>query len=132
MKRIVFALSMLACATHIAAQDISYYTPGSDEGIVYFLPKTALEVNIIATHITYQPGELCQYANQYLRMNNIKFPTGNALGIKRIEVRSAGVPRLYQSLHHQAERQKCHEQRGTDQQRTYQSHQYNGTRHTKS
>lgn len=92
MKRIVFALSMLACATHIAAQDISYYTPGSDEGIVYFLPKTALEVNIIATHITYQPGELCQYANQYLRMNNISSQPETHWEIKRIEVRSAGVP----------------------------------------
>ena len=58
MKRIVFALSMLECATHIAAQDISYYTPGSDEGIVYFLPKTALEVNIIA-HTLHTSLENC-------------------------------------------------------------------------
>lgn len=92
MKRIFFAISLLACATHIAAQDINYYTPGNDEGIVYFLPKTMLEVNVIATRITYQPGELCQYANQYLRINNVSPEPEIYWEIKQIEVRSAGVP----------------------------------------
>ena len=80
MKRIVFALSMLACATHIAAQDISYYTPGSDEGIVYFLPKTALEVNYHC-HTHYIPAwrtvPICQ---PIPADEQHKFPTGNALG----------------------------------------------------
>ena len=92
MKRIVFALSLLACTVDLAAQDISYYTPQSDEGIVYFLPKTALEVNVIATRVTYQPGELYQYANQYLRINNVSPQPETHWEIKQIEVRSAGVP----------------------------------------
>lgn len=54
MNRTIIALGLLACSTHIAAQDVNIYTPGTDEGIVYFLPKTALEVNIIATRISYQ------------------------------------------------------------------------------
>ena len=92
MKKNVFALSLLACTAPIAAQDISPYLPGEDEGIVYFLPKTMLEVNVTATRITYHPGELCQYANQYLRMNNVSPEPETYWEIKQIEVRSAGVP----------------------------------------
>lgn len=92
MKKNVFALSLLACTAPIAAQDISPYLPGEDEGIVYFLPKTMLEVNVIATRVTYHPGELCQYANQYLRMNNVSPEPETYWEIKQIEVRSAGVP----------------------------------------
>ena len=86
MKKSVFALSLLACTAHLAAQDISPYLPGEDEGIVYFLPKTMLEVNVIATRITYHPGELCQYANQYLRMNNVSAEPETYWEIKQIEV----------------------------------------------
>lgn len=92
MKKNVFALSLLACTAPIAAQDISPYLPGEDEGIVYFLPKTMLEVNVIATRVMYHPGELCQYANQYLRMNNVSPEPETYWEIKQIEVRSAGVP----------------------------------------
>ena len=92
MNRTIIALGLLACSTHIAAQDVNIYTPGSDEGIVYFLPKTTLEVNIIATRINYQPGELCQYANRYLRMNNVNPQPETYWEIKQIDVRSAGVP----------------------------------------
>lgn len=56
------------------------------------LPKTALEVNIIATRISYQPGELCQYANRYLRMNNVNPQPETYWEIKQIDVRSIGVP----------------------------------------
>ena len=92
MNKTVFALSMLACTAPVAAQDISAYMPGEGEGIVYFLPKTTLKVNIIATRISYKPGDLCQYANQYLRMNNVSPEPETYWEIKRVEVCSAGVP----------------------------------------
>ena len=41
------------------------------EGVVYYLPKTEIELEVVATKVTYTPGELCQYANRYLRMSNI-------------------------------------------------------------
>ena len=44
MKKGIIALGLMA-STFAAAQDI--YKPGKGEGIVYFLPKTALQVNII-------------------------------------------------------------------------------------
>ena len=49
-------------------------------------------MNIIATRINYQPGELCQYANRYLRMNNVNPQPETYWQIKQIDVRSAGVP----------------------------------------
>ncbi|MBO5079565.1 MAG: DUF4831 family protein, partial [Bacteroidaceae bacterium] len=59
----------LLTAWNLQAQDIAHYTPGTmDEGVVYYLPKTQLEIKVTATKVTYTPGELCQYANRYLRM----------------------------------------------------------------
>lgn len=90
-KRIIMALALMA-ATTVKAQDINYYTPGENEGIAYFLPKTAIEVNVIATKVKYTPGDFCQYANRYLRMSNVSSEPQTYWEIKKIDVRSAGVP----------------------------------------
>ena len=92
MKKLLFALGFLFLLPTANAQDISRYTPGSDEGVVYFLPKTALDVNIIATKVTYQPGDFCQYANRYMRMNDINPNAETYWEIKQIDVRSVGIP----------------------------------------
>ena len=89
MKKGIIALGLMA-STFAAAQDI--YKPGEGEGIVYFLPKTALQVNIIATKVTQQPGEFCQYANRYLRLNDVSSQPSVHWEIKQIDVRSIGVP----------------------------------------
>ena len=89
MKKGIIALGLMA-STFAAAQDI--YKPGKGEGIVYFLPKTALQVNIIATKVTQQPGEFCQYANRYLRLNDVSSQPSVHWEIKQIDVRSIGVP----------------------------------------
>ena len=38
------------------------------EGVVYYLPKTEIELQVIATKVVYTPGEFCQYADRYLRL----------------------------------------------------------------
>ena len=91
MKKGLIALGLLAC-TAASAQDVSAYTPASDEGIVYFLPKTVLQVNLIATKVTYQPGDLCQYANRYLRLSNVTSQPETHWELKTIDVRSVGIP----------------------------------------
>lgn len=90
MKKGIIALGLLLASTAAYAQES--YTPGKGEGIAYFLPKTALEVRVIATKVTYQPGEFCQYANRYLRLNNITAQPETHWEIKKIEVCSVGVP----------------------------------------
>ena len=90
-KNGLIAIALLSTAP-ICAQDVSYYTPGEDEGIAYFLPKTMLEVNVIATKVTYKPGDFCQYANRYLRINDVTSQPESYWEIKNIDVLSAGVP----------------------------------------
>ena len=90
MKKGIIALSLLAATAATYAQDP--YIPGKGEGIAYFLPKTALEVRVIATKVTYQPGEFCQYANRFLRLNNVTAQPETYWKIKQIEVCSVGVP----------------------------------------
>lgn len=72
MKRGLIIAASILTSLSSAAQDFSKYTPGTmGEGVVYYLPKTEIELEVVATKVTYTPGELCQYANRYLRMTNI-------------------------------------------------------------
>lgn len=89
MKKAIVALALLASAG-IHAQD--YYTPGEGEGIVYFLPKTQIAVDIIATRVDFKPGEFGLYANRYLRLNNVHTQPETHWEIKDIKVRTVGVP----------------------------------------
>lgn len=92
-KKGIMALALAAaCTLGTKAQNIDYYTPGEGEGIAYFLPKTAVEINVIATRIKYTPGDFCQYANRYLRVNDVTSEPSTSWEIKRIEVSTAGVP----------------------------------------
>lgn len=92
MNKTLITLGILAGSASLAAQDINPYVPGAGEGIVYFLPKTRLEVNVIATRTDYHPGDLCQYANRFLRVSNVSPKAETNWEIKKIEVRSIGVP----------------------------------------
>lgn len=87
----LLAIALLTTAP-VFAQESNPYMPGEDEGIVYFLPKTVLEVNVIATKVTYTPGDFCQYANRYLRINDVTSKKGTRWEIKQMDVRGAGVP----------------------------------------
>ena len=83
----------LLTAWNLKAQDVAHYTPGTlDEGIVYYLPKTQLEIKVTATKVTYTPGELCQYANRYLRMQGISAQPIEHWELHSIEVNPIGVP----------------------------------------
>ena len=91
MKKIIASIVLMSCLT-VQAQEIGNYIPGEGEGIAFFLPKTALEVNVIATKVVCQPGDFCQYANRYLRLNNVRAEQETYWEIKQVDVRSIGVP----------------------------------------
>ena len=57
----------------LSAQTVSsFYQPGvTAEGAVYFLPKTAVRVTVEVEKTTYTPGDLCQYAERYLRLRDV-------------------------------------------------------------
>ena len=92
LKKGIFLLSLIATC-NAYAQDVAPYTPGTlSEGIVYYLPKTELEIKIVATQINYHPGELCQYAERYLRLQNISSQPSTHWEIKSIIVTPIGSP----------------------------------------
>ena len=91
MKKGIIALGLLAS---LSAYSQESYVPQAGEGIVYFLPKTKVAVDIIATKVNYQPGEFSLYASRYLRLNNISSQPESHWEIKDIQVRLVGVPTL--------------------------------------
>ena len=92
-KKGIITMAFIATSVLAAnAQNSEFYAPGEGEGIAYFLPKTAIEVNIIATKVQYTPGDFCQYANRYLRINHVTSEPSTSWEIKKIEVRTVGVP----------------------------------------
>lgn len=89
MRKAIIALALLASAGTYAQ---NHYTPGEGEGIVYFLPKTQIMVDIIATRVDFRPGEFGLYANRYLKLNNVRTEPETHWEIKDIKVRAIGVP----------------------------------------
>ncbi len=92
-KGIIIATIGLLATVGSTAQDISTYTPGlTEEGVVYYLPKTEITLQVSATHVTYTPGEFCQYADRYLRLKNISAEPKEYWEINGIRVEAVGVP----------------------------------------
>ena len=68
---ILFTLNF-SLFTSTAQTSSSPYQPGiTSEGMVYFLPKTAVRVVIQVEKTTYTPGEFCKYADRYLRLKDV-------------------------------------------------------------
>jgi hypothetical protein len=83
----------LFAACGVSAQNVNPYAPNAmEEGVVYYLPKTQIEVKATVTKVTYTPGELCQYANRYLRINDISSTPNEYWEIKSVEVNTIGIP----------------------------------------
>ena len=92
MRKHLFLILGLLLHSGIYAEDVTTYTPGADEGIVYFLPKTGIEVNAIVTKEVYTPGEFCQYAKRYLRLNDIETKAKTSWALKAVEVKAIAIP----------------------------------------
>ena len=92
IKKGLLAIGLLASLT-CQAQDVNPYTPGTlEEGVVYYLPKTQIEVKVTVTQTNYTPGKLCQHANQYLKLQNISVNSSEHWEIKSFQVTPIGVP----------------------------------------
>lgn len=64
-----FLLSFLPLSAQTA---ISAYQPGvTSEGVVYFLPKTAIKITVQVEKVAYTPGDFCKYAERYLRIKDV-------------------------------------------------------------
>ena len=77
MKRLLIVLSFISCLLSLnEAQAQVVSTPmkagRTAEGVVYFLPKTAIRFNLLIEKKTYTPGEYAKYAEKYLGMTGIE------------------------------------------------------------
>ena len=92
IKKGLIAIGLLT-STATYAQDFSQYTPGTlAEGVIYYLPKTQFEIKVKATKVTYTPGELCQYANRYLRLQNVSSQPNEYWELQSVQLQTIGVP----------------------------------------
>ena len=92
IKKGLIAIGLLA-STAAYAQDFSQYTPGTlAEGVIYYLPKTHFEIKVKATKVTHTPGELCQYANRYLRLQNVSSQPSEYWELQSVQLQAIGVP----------------------------------------
>jgi hypothetical protein len=91
-KQIIMAMGAML-SLPLAAQDVADYRPGeTTEGVVYYLPKTALELELTVVERVYTPGELCQFANRYLHLTDVADEAGTTYELQQVKVHSVGVP----------------------------------------
>lgn len=73
MKRLLLGFAFITCQLSVVSAQTatSAYIPGvTPEGAIYLLPKTGIKVTIQIEKTTYAPGELCKYAERYLRIKD--------------------------------------------------------------
>ena len=86
--------------TTLSAQVSSYSAVGvTGEGAVYCLPKLAIDVTVNARKVTYTPGELCKYADRYLRLTGISDEPEEHWEITSVGMSYAPVPDAAKCYH---------------------------------
>ena len=93
MRKLFFMLiSMALCGTTNAQTQLTEYQPGvTPEGAVYFLPKTAIRINLLVEKTTYKPGDFSAYAQRYMRLNNVSQEPNTQYRIINIKLMPVGV-----------------------------------------
>lgn len=92
-------LLLLFCTPLHAQTQVSKYRPGlTPEGIVYYLPKTALRISVLTERTTFTAGELARYADRYLRLNDVgmeSFVTHRVVGLTVTPIGVADTSKCY-------------------------------------
>jgi len=82
----------LSALASLAQTDITPYTPGlTEEGAIYFLPKTAVRITVQIEQTTYTPGEFCKYADRYLRLKDVSTMPSTSYCITAIRQEASSV-----------------------------------------
>lgn len=93
-RRLLIILSFVIChlSFSVAQTALTDYKPGlTTDGAIYFLPKTAVRLNIMIEKTTYTPGDFCRYAQRYLRLVDVPQEASTAYRIIGIEQQALGV-----------------------------------------
>lgn len=94
MKKIfVFFLGCFCTLLLKAQTEVTPYQPGiTENGITYFLPRTAFHIVLTMTRTSYKPGRLAAYAEVYLRQNNVVREAYDEWTIQNIRIEPYGTP----------------------------------------
>ena len=93
-KRIIqlAGLLLLTTGTYAQTEVTAGVMRGKDYGVTYLLPKTELQLTIVATKHTYTPGEFCKYAEQFLKLTGISPLSREYWTLDKIQTSTIGVP----------------------------------------
>lgn len=91
------ALAMTVCLTSASTMNaqtsVRDYEPGvSKDGVVYFMPKTAIDVHMKVVKVTYTPGDLCKYADRFMRLTDVSDKESLHYELQSVGVTYAPVP----------------------------------------
>lgn len=95
MRNVFFAgLCVLVMAVTANAQTAVFkYTLGvTADGVVYYLPKTVLKFAVTATRTTHIPGDFHNYAQRFLRLNNVPSSVVTQWKIDDVRMVAASAP----------------------------------------
>ncbi len=93
MRKLFIAGLMLASVAIYAQTEVSRYKPGiTQDGAIYYLPKTAVKIDLLIEKSVYTPGEFCQYAGKYLNNEDVKCESHTNYKIAQIGISAVGVP----------------------------------------
>ena len=85
-----FVLGLMSLSSASAQTALTQYSPGvTPEGMVYFLPKTAVKLSVLVERTTYKPGDFCRYAQRYLRMTDV--PQAHSTTYRVVSIRQYAV-----------------------------------------
>ena len=91
MKKGLILLGLFACMDGLAQTEVNDYTPGLNaEGVTYFLPRTLVNITLSAEKEIYTPGEFCDYANKFLRLQDVSNTPRTSWKIKGMTVKFEG------------------------------------------
>lgn len=86
-------VAFLLVAGAKAQTTVLKYTPGvTTDGVVYYMPLTVFKVSITATRTTKHPGDFHNYAQRFLRINDVVKTEETAWKIDKVDVVATSVP----------------------------------------
>ena len=86
------ALQSMFTVQCCAQPEIAQLQPGQTaDGVVYFLPKTAVRIHLLIEKQTYTPGQFARYAEHYLQLKGIQQQEQISQRIISIELSTFGV-----------------------------------------
>jgi len=78
--------------TSSAQTQLVQYQPGvTTDGAIYFLPKTAIQVQVLVEKSSYKPGDFARYAQRYLRRSDVSLEPSVSYRVIAIKQAPLGV-----------------------------------------